>query len=234
MKLAIISDIHGNLYALMKVLEDIEEEQKADLIVCLGDLVGYGPHPNEVIALIKRKNIPCLKGNYDASVVDGSYTFIRETPTNSFSLPWTSNEVRALNKYYLDNLPTSMTLEFNGKKIKFLHGSPNAINEYLLENEENTASVMKNLEEDILVCAHTHMPSVKEFGDKLFINDGSVGKPKIGKPESTYCILDINNNGKVTAEIKYVPYETKALVKEMELQNFPESLIRSFESGTEY
>ncbi|MBD7910953.1 MULTISPECIES: metallophosphoesterase family protein [Clostridium] len=232
MKLAIISDIHGNLYALMKVLEDIED-QKVDLTVCLGDLVGYGPHPNEVVSMIKRKNIPCIKGNYDASVVDGSYTYIRETTINSFSLPWAVNEVRAANKYYLDNLPTSMTLDFNGKKIKLVHGSPNALNEYLLEDDENTSKVMELLEEDILICAHTHVPSVKQFGNKLFINDGSVGKPKIGTPESTYCILDVDKNGNSKASIRRVSYELKGLVKEMQILNFPNNLIRSFEEGME-
>ena len=101
MKIAVISDIHGNIYALMRALEDIED-QKVDTIICLGDLVGYGPHPNEVIAMIKRKNIICLKGNYDASVVDESYTFIRENNINSFSLPWTVEELRAANKFYLN------------------------------------------------------------------------------------------------------------------------------------
>ena len=86
MKIAVISDIHGNIYALMKAFEDIEE-QGVDKVICLGDLVGYGPHPNEVIALIKRREIPCIKGNYDASVVDGDYTYIRNTSINSFSLP---------------------------------------------------------------------------------------------------------------------------------------------------
>lgn len=128
MKIAVISDIHGNIYALMRALEDIED-QKVDTIICLGDLVGYGPHPNEVIAMIKRKNIICLKGNYDASVVDESYTFIRENNINSFSLPWTVEELRAANKFYLNSLPTSITLEFEGKKILFVHGSPNKINE---------------------------------------------------------------------------------------------------------
>ncbi|MDZ7548359.1 metallophosphoesterase family protein, partial [Clostridium perfringens] len=99
MKIAAISDIHGNIYSLLKVLEDIDE-QRVDLIVCLGDLVGYGPHPNEVIALIKRREIPCLKGNYDASVVDEGFTFIRDNSVNSFALPWACEEVRASNKYY--------------------------------------------------------------------------------------------------------------------------------------
>lgn len=232
MKLAIISDVHGNLYALRKVLEDIDDE-KADLTICLGDLVGYGPHPNEVVATIIRKNILCLKGNYDASVVDGGFTYIRDNATNSFALPWAVEEVRAMNKYYLDNLPTSMTLEFNGKKIKFVHGSTNAINEYLLEDGDNTAKVMEELEEDILVCAHTHIPSVKQFGNKLFINDGSVGKPKIGTPDATYCLLDIDKNGSAKAQIKHVSYELNGLLKEMQLLKFPSSLIRSFEEGKE-
>ena len=118
MKIAVMSDIHGNIYALMKTLEDIDE-QRVDKIICLGDLVGYGPHPNEVIALIKRREIPCIKGNYDASVVDGDFTFIRNTAINSFALPWTCEEVRVSNKYYLDSLPTSLKYTFNGVNILF-------------------------------------------------------------------------------------------------------------------
>lgn len=233
MKIAIISDIHSNIYALMRVLENIEDDEKADTIVCLGDLVGYGPHPNETIALIKRKNILSIKGNYDASVVAGDYSYIRETSINSFTLPWTVNELRASNKYYLDNLPSTLTMEFNNKKIKFVHGSPNAINEYLLESNENTDKIMKDLNEDILVCAHTHLPFIKQYGDKLLINDGSVGKPKYGKPTATYCILDIDNQGKVTASIKEVEYEYKKIVKDAEMLNFPSALVRSYETGIE-
>ena len=232
MKMAIISDIHGNIYALRNIIDKIDDE-KVDFIICLGDLVGYGPHPNEVVSFIKKKNILCIKGNYDASVVDGSYTFIRETETNSFSLPWCVNELRAENKYFLDNLPLSITMEFNNKKIKFVHGSPNKINEYLFENEENTKNVMLNLEEDILVCAHTHIPSVKSFNDKLFINCGSVGKPKIGVPDSTYCLLEINKNGMVKAEIKYASYGVHKVIKDMEMLKFPPHLIQSFKDGIE-
>ena len=158
MKIAAISDIHGNIYSLMKVLEDIDE-QKVDLVVCLGDLVGYGPHPNEVIALIKRREIPCIKGNYNASVVDGDFTFIRDTSINSFSLPWTVEEVRSSNKFYLSQLPTKLDYDFNGVKVRFTHGSPDKINEYLFEDGENTKKVMEEISEDLLVCAHTHIHS---------------------------------------------------------------------------
>lgn len=232
MKIAAISDIHGNIYALMKVLEDIENE-KVDLIICLGDLVGYGPHPNEVVALIKRREIPCIKGNYDASVVDGDFTFIRDNTVNSFTLPWTCNEVRASNKHFLSELPTELNYDFNGVKIKFTHGSPKKINEYLFENGDNTKNIMNDLEEDVLVCAHTHIPSYKEFNNKLFINVGSVGKPKIGRPNPTYCLININEDKKVNVKLKELEYEFKRIVKDAQMLKFPSVLVSSFETGKE-
>lgn len=232
MRLAVISDIHGNLYALMKAFEDIDA-QGVDSIICLGDLVGYGAHPNEVIALIRKKGILCLKGNYDASVVDGDFTYIRDTSINSFSLPWTCKELRESNKFYLANLPTSLTLEIEGKQIKFVHGSPNLINEYLIEDADNTNTIMNNLQEDVLVCAHTHLPSNKLFEDKLFVNCGSVGKPKIGIPKITYSILDIQADSKVKCQIRYVDYEYHKMIKDMEMLNFPSRLVLSYETGLE-
>ena len=232
MKIAVMSDIHGNIYALMKTLEDIDE-QRVDKIICLGDLVGYGPHPNEVIALIKRREIPCIKGNYDASVVDGDFTFIRNTAINSFALPWTCEEVRVSNKYYLDSLPTSLKYTFNGVNILFTHGSPNAINEYLFEDAENTKKVMTEYEGDVLVCAHTHIPYIKKFNDKLIVNIGSVGKPKIGRPNITYAILDINNLGKVDVTIRELKYEYKRIMKDCTMLNFPSAIVNSYETGQE-
>ena len=232
MKIAIISDIHSNLYALMEVLADIDNE-KVSQIICLGDLVGYGCHPNEVIALIKQRDILCLKGNYDASVVDNAYSYIRNTDLNSFSLPWTYEELRASNRFYLSSLPETMTLEFEGKKIKFVHGSPLKINEYLTEDNQNIDEIMANLEEDALVCAHTHIPYIKQFGSKLLVNDGSVGKPKNGQPDATYALLEIEKDQPIKAKIKNVPYEFTKIMKDMTMKRFPNRLISSYESGIE-
>ncbi len=232
MKIAAISDIHGNIYSLMKVLEDIDD-QKVDLVVCLGDLVGYGPHPNEVIALIKRREIPCIKGNYDASVVDGAFTFIRDTSINSFSLPWAVEEVRASNKYYLSQLPTKLEYDINGVKVMFTHGSPYKINEYLFEDGENTKKVMEEINEDVLICAHTHIPSYKKFGNKIFINVGSVGKPKIGRPNSTYALIEIKDDKTVDVKFRELEYDFKKIVKDAQMLHFPAQLVASYESGTE-
>lgn len=232
MKIAAISDIHGNIYSLMKVLEDIDD-QKVDLVVCLGDLVGYGPHPNEVIALIKRREIPCIKGNYDASVVDGAFTFIRDTSINSFSLPWNVEEVRASNKYYLSQLPTKLNYDINGVKVIFTHGSPDKISEYLFEDGENTKKVMDEITEDVLICAHTHIPSYKKFGNKVFINVGSVGKPKIGRPNATYALIEIKDDKTIDVKFRELEYDFKKIVKDAQMLHFPAQLVASYENGSE-
>lgn len=232
MKIAVISDIHANIYALINLLEDIDNE-KVDTIICLGDLVGYGPHPNEVISMIRRRHILCVKGNYDNSVVDNEYSYIRETPINSFSLPWTVNALREENRIFLENLPLSFSLNIANKRLLFVHGSPNKINEYLLQDDDNTVDTMKSLDADVLICAHTHLPAIKDFNNKIYVNSGSVGKPKIGRPNSTYCILNINKNDGLKVQIKELSYEHKRIIKDMTLLNFPEQLIESFKNGLE-
>ena len=232
MKIAVTSDIHGNVDALSTLLDDLDKEN-VDTIVCLGDLVGYGPYPNEVISMVRSKHILCIKGNYDSSVVDNEYSYIRETDFNSFSLPWTVNELTEENRLFLESLPSNITLNIGDKNLLFVHGSPNKINEYLLKDADNTLKIMNSINEDILFCAHTHLPGIKKFSDKLYVNCGSVGKPKIGRPNITYCLLDINEKGCISAEIKEIPYDFKNLLKHMNELNFPAELIQSFKTGLE-
>lgn len=232
MKIAVISDIHANIYALINILEDIDSE-KVDTIICLGDLVGYGPHPNETISMIRRRNILCIKGNYDNAVTDNEFSYIRETEINRFSLPWTVEELRVENMSYLKGLPSSLTLKVGNKNILFVHGSPSRINEYLFVDENNTEEYLNSINDDVLVCAHTHLPAIKEIKNKIYINTGSVGKPKIGRPNSTYCIIEIDNEYNVTAQFKEISYEVKKIIKDMTMLKFPPTLIQSFEKGIE-
>ena len=109
----------------------------------------------------------------------------------------------------------------------------NSITEYLFEDKENTFNIMENLEEDVLVCAHTHIPSFKKFNNKYFINVGSVGKPKIGRPIPTYCIIDIDDNSNIDVNFRYVEYEYKRIVKDCTMLRFPSQLIESYVTGRE-
>lgn len=232
MKIAVISDIHGNIFALKNAMQDIEK-RGVDLIINLGDFVGYGPYPNEVIDYIREKRVISIKGNYDASVVDNKFSYIRDTEINKFSLPYAVSTLREENRNYLNSLPKTLTMEFEEKSITFVHGSPRSINEYLKEDSVAVEEVMKEFKGDVLVCAHTHIPYLKKYGNKVVINEGSIGKPKIGRPNSTYVILNIEKEKDIQSEFIEIAYDYKDIIEFMKKKGFPEKLIHSYETGKE-
>lgn len=231
MKIAFISDIHGNLEALKEGIKDIES-RNIDSIICLGDFVGYGPYPNEVVDIIKKNHILSIIGNYDEAVLEEKFDYIRSNETNRICMPWASKQLSVQSKSYLDSLPKQIVLEFENKKVRIVHGSTRAINEYLKENSTQAEEVMSELNEDILVCGHTHIPYIKQYNSKFLINDGSIGKPKIGKPNGTYFILNIEKEN-VDGEIVEFTYDYKKTVRAMEKKCIPQLCIRNIKSGIE-
>ena len=245
MRIAVISDIHSNIYALEAVLGDIEN-RNVDLVVCTGDLVGYGTRPNEVINTIRKKKVLTIMGNYDDAI--GNYKIVcgcdypdpKDAQKAGLSMQFTSSETTDENKKYLSNLPKEATLTFNNKTIKLVHGSTRLINEYLKENSEEAKEVMNELDEDILVCGHTHIPYTKYYGEKLLINAGSVGKPKTNNPKANYVIIEINNednlsNSKslVGVEIIEVNYDFEKAAREIEENNIlPNDFARLIREGS--
>lgn len=228
MKIAVISDIHSNIYALNEVLLDIQK-RSIDMIVCTGDLVGYGTRPNEVIETLKKNKILTIMGNYDDAIgnlkiVCGcDYPDPKDAEKAGLSMHFTGQETTDENKKYLRNLPKEATFIFNNKTIRFVHGSTRLINEYLKENSKEANEVMGELVEDILVCGHTHIPYAKYYGDKLLVNAGSVGKPKTGSPNANYVIIDIKNDDEVVkgssnveVEIIEVSYDFEKIAREIE------------------
>ena len=236
MKIAVISDIHSNVYALNEVLKDIKN-RNIDMIVCTGDLVGYGTRPNEVIETLRNEKILTIMGNYDDAIgyfkiVCGcDYKDPKDTEKASLSMQFTSEKTTDENKEYLRNLPKEITFTFNNKTIRFVHGSTRLINEYLKENSKESEAVMKELKEDILVCGHTHIPYAKYYGDKLLVNAGSVGKPKTNSPNANYVIIDIKSS--VAVEIIEVPYDFEKIAKEIEENEIlPNDFARLIREGS--
>ena len=237
MKIAVISDIHSNIYALNEVLKDIEN-RNVDIIVCTGDLVGYGTRANEVIEKIKKEKILTIMGNYDDAIgnlkiVCGcDYPDPKDAQKAALSMQFTSQEVSNENKEFLRNLPKEATFTFNNKTIRFVHGSTRLINEYLKENSKEAEEVMSELVEDILVCGHTHIPYAKYYGDKLLVNAGSVGKPKTNKPDANYVIIDICDLN-VEVEIIEVSYNFEKIAKEIEENEIlPNDFARLIREGS--
>ncbi|HRF94553.1 MAG TPA: metallophosphoesterase family protein, partial [Aggregatilineales bacterium] len=138
-QITIFGDIHGNLPALEAVFADMETRKLTDLY-CLGDLVGYGTFPNEVIAMIRERNIPVIMGNYDDGVGKDSddcgcaYKAPEDEARGKLSIAWTNAHTTADNKAYLRTFAPSIPLELGELKVLLVHGSPRKINEYLYEN----------------------------------------------------------------------------------------------------
>ncbi|CEQ16500.1 metallophosphoesterase family protein [Paraclostridium sordellii] len=237
MRIATISDIHSNLYALNEVLADIEK-RNVDMVVCTGDLVGYATRPNEVIETLRKNKILTIMGNYDEAI--GNFKIIcgcdypdpKDAEKASLSMKFTSEETTDENRAYLRNLPKEAVISFNNKTIRFVHGSTRRINEYLKENSREADEVMNNLDEDILVCGHTHIPYVKYYGEKLLVNAGSVGKSKTGSPNANYVIIDIIDSI-VEVEIIEVFYDFEKVAKEIEENKIlPNGFARLIREGT--
>ncbi|MCR4395208.1 MAG: metallophosphatase family protein [Candidatus Saccharicenans sp.] len=250
MKIAIFSDIHGNLFALQAVLDDIRE-RGVDMVFCGGDLVGYGAHPNEVISLIRQHQIPTIMGNYDQGIGNDSddcgcaYRDELSKALGKRSIAWTKEKVTPENKACLRNLPERLSLTINGKKILMVHGSPRKINEYLFEDRP-VGSVVRFFEGekvDIITCGHTHLPYVRQMiieegletvtgpdgqptsrlkpgGIYILVNSGSVGEPKDGDLRAGYALLDFMDGG-IKYEIVRVPYEVEAAARAVEQSGLP-------------
>ena len=227
MKIAVFSDIHGNSGALEAVLKDISARD-IDMAFCLGDLVGYGPYPNEVISLIRTNHIPSIMGNYDEGVgYDRSecgcaYKDEKEIELGNRSLIWMKEHVSPENKAYLRGLLHRLEFNIYDKRVLLVHGSPRKINEYLFENrpDESILRMINGEQVDILICGHTHLPYAKKLDRKFLINAGSAGKPKDGDPRAGYMIVTLTENT-VEPEIIRVPYDTEAMARAIEATDLP-------------
>ena len=204
MRILILSDVHANLTALDAVLEDAGS---FDRVWCLGDIVGYGPDPNESIERIRSlPGLQCVKGNHDAAILG-------EIPTRAFnheardSLTWLESELSQANKAWLAGLDDRLVME----QVTLVHGSPrNPIWEYIMDLGSGREN-MNRFDTQICLVGHTHLPSIyimegstpqstRHYGltegepfninRKSILNPGSVGQPRDNDPRSSYLLYD--------------------------------------------
>lgn len=239
MNIAILSDLHGNSAATAATLAAIEEVV-ADAVYCLGDLVGYGPRPNETIALIRDRGIPTIVGNYDDGVgfdrddCGCAYKDDGERERGQQSLMWTRSVTTDDNKVFLRSLPFDIRFEVDGKRVRLVHGSPRRINEYLFEDrdERSLERIAQGAEADVLVFGHTHKPWQREIASVRMINAGSVGKPKDGDPRACWVLLSFEPTHPLHVEFRRVPYDIATMAAEIRaIEGLPDHFARDIETG---
>ena len=252
MKIAIISDIHGNLEALKSVLNDIEN-RNINKIYCLGDLIAKGSHPKECINLIKEKCEIVLKGNCDeyfTSDIDLS----TKSPQEVDRIKWNKSMLDEDDINYLVNLPFCHEFYMSGRLVRLVHAHPNKIDKFagnidsinniyeLVLPSNNTIS---NEKADVLIYGHIHTPYVQKMYNRYIINTGSVGNAidvfrnpsKDGNIKNTtvanYLILSGNLGSKniddiFSFELVSVPYDIEKEISNsegnIELDSYSEEL----------
>jgi len=227
MRIAVITDIHGNLAALEAALAALESVG-VDGIYCGGDLVGYGPNPNEVCALIQDRGIPTIYGNYDYAIARNltdcgcAYVTPHDRELGQKSIDWTLAHANARSKAFMSELPFDLRFAMGNQRIRLVHGSPRKVNEYLFEDKPESLynRLAGSAECDVLVFGHTHKPWIHTYGGVQFVNCGSVGKPKDGDPRAAFAILELVD-GRVVASIERVPYDAEAVAQEVEAVGLP-------------
>jgi putative phosphoesterase len=227
-RVAVLTDIHANLPALEAALSRVGELD-VDAVYCGGDLVGYGPHPNEVCELIARGGIPTIYGNYDHAIARDhddcgcAYVTQADRELGQRSVEWTLRTTSAAAKAFMRELPFDRRFEVGGRRVRLVHGSPRKVNEYLFEDKpaRTFERIAAGADCDVLAFGHTHKPWVAEYGGVLFVNCGSVGKPKDGDPRGAFAVLEADGAGGVRATIERFDYDAEAVAREVEESGLP-------------
>ena len=220
MKIALVSDIHSNLAAFKAVLSDMP---KVDEIICVGDLVGYGAEPNEVVNLARSKGIRSVMGNHDYAAVTRDVRGFNDRAADAAI--WTSNNLKKENLDYLAKLPTHLDLTVEKQKVYLVHGSPRLpLTEYVFSDISNRdlAEIVKGVDADLIVLGHTHVPMERMIIGKTIVNPGGVGQPRDRDPRASYAVLRLNKDIKV--EFRRVEYDVDVAAAKIKAAGLPEEL----------
>ena len=232
MRVAIISDIHSNLEALQSVLFAIDD-LRPDSIYCLGDIVGYGPYPNECVALVRERCAASVKGNHDSGVLG-------ETPLAYFNqygrraVEWTKDRITSGNLAYLERLPLTQVID----DITLAHASPMKPEQwnYVFAWPE-AKKAFRAFATTLCFIGHTHVPVMVGEDSKInifrkncrhLINVGSVGQPRDGNPRASFCMLDTES---WTCELLRVEYNIERTAQAILDAHLPEFLARRLFQG---
>ncbi len=225
MKLLILSDIHANLPALDAVLL----RENFDLLLCAGDIVGYGPFPNEVIEALSSINAVCVMGDHEYAVLTGDTRMFN--PYAAWSTEWTRKAIKEENKKWLKGLSTVQRFAVEGVTISVFHGSPfDPLWEYVFPeaSPKYLRSIIRKAGTDIVILGHTHIPFLFRWKNRLLINPGSVGQPRDGDPRASYVILELPS---MKVKNKRVEYEVDVVKEKMAREGFPEFLWKRLYEG---
>ena len=247
---AVLGGVYNNYLALTAVLDDAER-RGATAAYCLGDLGGFGPHPDRVFPILLDRGVVVLQGNYDHSIGHQlpdcacGYTDPRDNHYARLSYAYTQAKTAPRFLPYLRELPAALRYDWHGLRVLMAHGSPRRVNEFLWESQCSDAFLRRLLGEyraDLLLVTHSGIPWARqlpaELGGRLVVNVGAIGRPaNDGHTGVYYALLTVHpaaapgGKGTVEVELRRVAYDHERLIADMRAESLPEEFVETLATG---
>lgn len=234
MRVAIISDIHGNCVALDAVLADLRDQQPVDQVVCLGDAIQGGPQPAETVARLQDLACPVVMGNADdwlLTGVDSGAEPIREDQVAVRE--WSISRLSANDRAFIGRFRPTVAVDLGtGQRLLCFHGSPTSFDDVILPDTplDDATRLPGGGNAQFLAGGHTHVQQLRRVGDSLFVNPGSVGLSYGGlrsdgsmrvNPWAEYATLTTRAAHHLGLEFRHVPFDVAALIRAYESSGRP-------------
>ena len=235
MKVALIGDVHANLPALEAVLDHAQQEG-SDAIWNVGDLVGVGPFPDQVVKRVRKENVRSILGGYDRAVLrfkKKKTKWRKEMPVEEYlALEWAYDNLSKGSRKYLRFLSREMRTGVKGRKVLLTHSGPCSYKEQLSPDalKEHLSQRAREVNADVIVCGHSHRPFAHQAGDALFVNPGSVGWSSDGKRQACYAILAFKTDD-IQVHHHRLEYDVDRLVAAIRDNELPEIFARMLLDG---
>lgn len=238
-RLAAFGGVYSNHRALAAVLADTAR-RGVDLTWCLGDLGGFGPHPDQSVDLLRGSGTPMLRGNYDDSIGHDradcgcGYTDPRDNRFAQISYDYTVARTSAEHKAWMRGLPEQQGLAIDGRRVLLCHGSPRRVNEFLWESACSDAFLewlCEAHQADVIVCGHSGLPWYRALpSGRRVVNVGAIGRPaNDGRTGAWYAEVTLAHETAV--ELRCVEYDHEAFAAEMESERLPAEFVETIRSG---
>ncbi|MDY7079102.1 MAG: metallophosphoesterase family protein [Chloroflexota bacterium] len=235
MKVALIGDVHANLPALEAVLAHIREQNIAK-IWHVGDFVGYGAFPDQVVQRLRKENVLSIIGNYDLKVLQFKQKKKKwrkkKQPQKYLAFEWAYENLSKKNRKYLRFLSKEIRVKVKGRRILLTHGSPASNDEPLTPDtsEKRLRELARIARADVVICGHSHQPFVRQVDDVWFINTGSVGRPDDGDPRACYAVLQFGSK-QIQVQHHRVEYDVERAVAAIHEHKLPEAFAQMIIQG---
>lgn len=241
MQVALIGDIHANLPALEAVLAHIQE-QGIEKMWNVGDFVGYGAFPDEVVQLFRTgQGLPdedglSIVGNYDLKVLQFKQKKEKwrkkKAPEKYLAFEFAYEHLSKKNRKYLRFLSQQIRVKIHGRRVLLVHGSPESNEEHLTPDtpQKRLRELAEKAKADVIVCGHSHLPFVRDVDGVWFINTGSVGRPDDGDPRACYAVAQIDPK-QVLVQHHRVEYDMDRAVAAIHEQDLPEAFAQMILQG---